>query len=62
MLKHPKIALDFSGAKFSLRLYVPHEFEKCKSYVCGEERCVTMLKTAASTVTGLHCESQREEV
>ena len=27
MLKHPKIALDFSGAKFSLRLFVPHEFE-----------------------------------
>ena len=28
MLKHPKIALDFSGAKFSLRLFVPHEFDK----------------------------------
>ena len=27
MLKHPKIALDFSGAKFSLRLFVPHEFD-----------------------------------
>ena len=27
MLKHPKIALDFSGTKFSLRLFVPHEFD-----------------------------------
>ena len=27
MLKHPKIALEFSGAKFSLRLFVPHEFD-----------------------------------
>ena len=27
MLKHPKIALDLSGAKFILRLFVPHEFD-----------------------------------
>ena len=27
MLKHPKIALEFSGAKFSLRLFVLHEFD-----------------------------------
>ena len=25
--RYPKIALDFSGANFSLRLFVPHEFD-----------------------------------